>query len=29
MSLEEENEYLKAKIALMEELHKMTYWHYP
>lgn len=29
MTLEEENEYLKAKIALMEELHKVAYWHYP
>lgn len=29
MSLIEKNNYLEAKVAYLEELHKTAYWHYP
>jgi len=29
MTLEEQNDYLKTKVAYLEELHKSVYWHYP
>jgi hypothetical protein len=29
MSLTEKNNYLEAKVAYLEELHKTAYWHYP
>lgn len=29
MSLEEQNEYFKTKVAYLEELHKTAYWNYP
>lgn len=29
MTIEEQNEYLKTKVAYLEELHKKIYWHYP
>jgi len=29
MNLNEQNEYLKTKVAYLEEIHKTAYWHYP
>jgi len=29
MTLKEQNEYFKTKVAYLEELHKTAYWHYP
>lgn len=29
MTIEEQNEYFKTKVAYLEELHKKAYWHYP
>lgn len=29
MTLQEQNEYLKAEVAFLKELHKQVYWHYP
>lgn len=29
MTLEEQNEYLRAEVAYLKELHKQIYWHYP
>ena len=29
MTIEEQNEYLKAENAYLKELHKQVYWHYP
>lgn len=29
MTLEEQNEYLKAEVEYLKELHKKAHWHYP